>query len=346
MLRAAGQRARVLHRGAAGQHPRAGDDHRRRWVPHQGVALVGARHRAGVLVVEAGAALLQGQGQRLGELGVGAADGAHHAVYPHRDRHLAAPAELVQDEDQFLSAAQGEGGDEHLAAGRGYLGDRIYQAALLGSAIGVQPAAIGALDHHHVRPEVRQARRVHGALGGEGDVAGEEKPALVAFQADHRRAGDVPRRVEGGGHAPTQGHARVERHRHERVHQFADGQVIKEGQFPLLIQARLHDAARIGVQHAGEGDGDRRGVDGTPVALGHQFQGAGVVGMRVRNEDGIQTAGGIHLAEVRQLVAGQAPARLRRQANAGIHQQPPASNLHQRAAGPHFIRAAQKGNAQ
>ena len=121
--------------------------------------------------------------------------------------------------------------------------------------------------------------------------------------------------------------------------------LVVEGQLALLLQPHLHDRAGVGVQHARQLDGDRRGVDGhIGIAFEDQFQRAGVVGVRVGDQDGVQAAVLFDQAEVGQLVAGQPPARLGRGADAGVDQQPPAGDFDEDAGGADLVRAAEKGD--
>jgi hypothetical protein len=346
MFWAASQRAGIGDRRAARQHAGTGDDHRRARLPDQRVALRRGGHRLDRLVEEDGALFLEGKGQRFRVAAVGITDGAHHAVGPDRCAgQFAAALILAQGQQDFLGAAQGEGGNQHLAPRRGDRRDRLHQALLLDVTVGVEAAAVGALQDQHVGAKARRSRTVHRALRGNGDVAGDEHAALRRSQPNHGCAGDVAGVKPGGGEAGRQGQRLIERNRRKGGHQPIRRHLVEEGQFALLLQPCSHDAPRILVQHARQLDGHRRGVDGRcRVALADQFQRAGVVGVRVGDEDGIQPAAPLDEAEVGELVAGQPPARLGRRADAGVDEQTPACDLNQDATGADFVRTAEKGD--
>ena len=207
----------------------------------------------------------------------------------------------------------------------------------------MQPTAIGAFDDDDIWFERGRARAVHRALRRDGDITGDEDAPLVALQADHGRAGDVAGREKCSHEARRQGHALAKRNRHKGGQQAVHRDVIEERQLALLLQARLHDVPGILLQDTGQRDGDRGGVNRRlRIALTHQRQCAGMVGVRVSDQNGVNAAGALDLAQVGQLIARQIPMRLRRWAQASVNQQALAANFQQNAAGAHFIGAAQE----
>ena len=73
-----------------------------------------------------------------------------------------------------------------------------------------------------------------------------------------------------------------------------------------------------------------------------QFERAGVIGVRVRNENRI---GRINRVEVRQLIVAQAPAHFGRGTNAGVNQQSLAANFDEETARADFVRATEEGDS-
>ena len=166
------------------------------------------------------------------------------------------------------------------------------------------------------------------------------RPSLLV-KPDHGCAGNVAGQKEGRGQPRRQREGLQQLHRCERVEQAGSGHLVEEGQLALLLQPQLHDAACVLVQHARQLDGHRRGVDGyVRVALHHQLQCAGVVGVGMGDQDGVDAAAALDLLEIGQLVAGQAPACFGGGADAGIDQQPAPADLDQDAAGADLVGAA------
>jgi hypothetical protein len=295
----AGQLPGVVGRGSPGQHARTGDDDQRLFRPGQLIALPGVLDRADELAKETARTFLKGRGEGLGELLVNAADGPDHAIGP--DGHLgqvALLAERFQREQDLLCPAQGKGRDEHLTPGGDDPGHRVHQAALLGGAVGVQPAAVGALQYEQVRPDARRDQPGHRALGRDRDVATDQDTALVAFQKDHRCPGDVAGRVKGGGQAVGYQDAGVKGRRHQGLQQLFHGEVVEQGQVAFLLHAAFHDFPGVLVQHADESNCCRGGVHGAVVWPCDQLQAAAVVEVGVGHEYGVDSAGPVDLAEV------------------------------------------------
>ena len=170
------------------------------------------------------------------------------------------------------------------------------------------------------------------------------RPSLL-LKPDHGRAGNVAGQKEGSGQPRRQREGLQQLHRRESVEQAGGRHLVEERQLAFLLQPHLHDAACVLVQHARQLDRHRRGVDGhVRVTLRDQLQRAGVVRVGMGDQDGVDAAAALDLLEVRQLVAGQAPACLGRGADAGIDQQPAPADLDQDAAGADLVGAAQKGN--
>ncbi len=223
---------------------------------------------------------------------------AHHAVEVDRHRgQLARGARRAQDQRHLLRAAHRERRQQRPPPAPHHARDRRHQRALLLLAVGVDRVAIGALGDHgvglgqtlHVHPvqgalgrhrvvaQVQDTpnRRVDEQHGGSGDVAGvheAHRDSEVGERRDRLCPLDRPHPREGAlDHL-----GRVER------------------RLPFLREVLgLHDAHTVGEQQARQEQGRLRAVDrGQRKHLGGKRQGAGVVDVRVRHQDGLRRLDG------------------------------------------------------
>src|SRR5690606_31613092 len=102
-----------------------------------------------------------------------------------------------QNLQHFLSASEGEGGNQHLAAAINHGAEGFDHAAFFGGTHGVELAAVGAFEYQRIGFDARRLGVDNGAVGSERDIAGHDERAIFTFEhqrgSTHNVAGGVIR---------------------------------------------------------------------------------------------------------------------------------------------------------
>jgi len=201
--------------------------------------------------------------------------------------------------------------------------------------------AVGALGDDSVSlGEARHVQAVEGALGRHRIVAHVQDAPGQRVDEQHSRAGDV-----AGVQEPHRDGRVVERrdrlrpldrpHAGERALDDL-GRVERRLALPLQVLG-LHDAHAVSEQQARQEQGRLGAVDRRRRKhLGHEGQGAGVVDVRVRDQDGLRRFGG------QPVEGGQAVlSRARGRAHPRVDEHAPVPDAQDAARGADLARAAQ-----
>ena len=330
---------------AAQEHAGAGDDNGRGTVEEALALFRSADGARGAVGGEEGVALAGDLALQAGWGGGGmglvdAADGAHEAVHPDGRAKATVPAGLVEDEQHLLGAAEGEGGDEAVAApGQDSL-DLEEEPLLFSGAGAMEAIAVGTLQDEQVDPAAGGHGGTDGALGGERDIAAEQDRALRGLQERHGRAQDVAGGEEGKLPAGAavgrqEGVGLTEGKGPEALQQSRDGGPTVGGQIAAGVGAGLADAHGILKHHGHERGGGGGGEEGHDwEGACDEGKGADVVGVGMGDNDGIDAAEVLEPAEVGQGIGGAG-------ADAGIDQDAPAGGFDEEAAGADLRTAPQ-----